>query len=79
VSLQAELDAAASRVREIAAKLPQSIQPDMAAEWGRLMRQVEEARSTGAAILAVIEWRQRLERRLSLALLNAPLGVGRDG
>jgi hypothetical protein len=76
VSLNAELALAARSMNAVAERIPEAARPDLAALWGELMDEIEDCRSEGAAALAVIEWRRRVERDLSNRIVHAPL---RDG
>ena len=65
MSLNSELALAAVRVRALTERLPESRRPDVAAVWAELMDEVEDTRSEGSAVLAVIEWRKRFEARIA--------------
>jgi len=72
-SLRYEIAHAARRARALNAQLPERLRLDLAAEWSILEDEIDAARSEGAAELALIEWRERVEGRLSTRLLHAPL------
>jgi hypothetical protein len=72
MSLNSELALAAVRVRALVERLPESRRPDVAAVWAELMDEVDDTRSEGSAVLAVIEWRKRFEARIARARLPNP-------
>ena len=65
MSLNSELALAARSIRALADRIPEANRPDVAALWTDLMEAVEDSRSEGGALLALIEHRQRIEALLS--------------
>lgn len=77
MSLAAEMAAAARAMNAHAARLPAERRPDLAELWAELTDLVEDCRSDGAAVLAVIEWRRDVEAKLATALAHSPLEATR--
>jgi formate dehydrogenase maturation protein FdhE len=75
VSLSAEKAAAARWLKAKAEQLPPEHRPDVAEEWGRLLHSIEDTRSDGAAVMAILEWRQEMAEKLSATLAHAPLAA----
>lgn len=64
MSVNLELAAAARWVRAAVDQLPEEHRPDVGEDWSELMDTVEASRSEGAAILAIVDWRAEMQRRL---------------
>jgi hypothetical protein len=71
MSLNAELALASRVLNSLNDRLPAEHKLDAEAEWNALVQSVNETRSEGPALLAIIEWRGRLEAKANPHLLRA--------
>ena len=72
-----ELALAAARVRLLSEQIPERHRPDVAASWAELQDELEDCQSDGGRVLAILEWREAIEVRLSATLAHAPLTEAR--
>jgi hypothetical protein len=56
----------------VAESLPIADRDRLIAEWGETLDQMDAARSVGAAELVLIEYRERIERRLAATRRRPP-------
>jgi hypothetical protein len=73
MTLNSELALASRVMNSLNDQLPAGHKLDLEAEWGDLVAAVNRSRSEGASLLAIYEWRQRLQEKASARLAHAPL------
>ena len=75
MSVNEELALAAARVRMLSEQIPEDHRLEVAGPWAELLDEVENTRSDGMKIVAILEWRERFEARLAAALAYTPIKI----
>jgi hypothetical protein len=71
-SIAAETALAAGRTRLLAERLPMAERDELIEEWSEMLEAMDDARSTGAAELVLIAYREGIERRLAATRRHSP-------